>query len=153
MSSTQDMREAWADWKCQEGPGEFVDVELFGKSVGGVAAPAAEAFRALEHALSSAGYEPEQAWAYSCRKIGESEKYSLHAYGIAIDIDPNENPYSAGDPYSGKLKAEHVDAVREIKNAAGTSVWRWGGDFANTPDRMHFQLAVGPDDLSMEPAS
>ncbi len=149
MSRTAEMREAWADWQCQEGPGEYVDAQFFGRSIGGVAAPAAAAFDALEQALRDSGYEPSSAWAYSCRKVGGSDNYSLHAYGIAIDIDVSENPYSEGDAYSGKIKKEHVDAVMGITNSAGDSVWRWGGHFA-TPDRMHFQLDVGPDQLAMD---
>lgn len=138
------LRRVWAPWRCTGGGDQFVPGKFFGKSIGQIPKPAVSAFAALEQALRSTGYSPKSSWSYNCRKISGSDKYSLHSYGIAIDIDPQLNPYSSGDPYAGLLKRKHVKAALAIKNSAGSSVWSWGGNWRK-PDRMHFQLDQGPD--------
>lgn len=137
------LRTLWAQWMCRKGSGQYTDVTFFGKKIGGVPEPAVDAYRALEMALTTVGYQPRSRWAYNCRKITGTSSYSLHSAGIAIDIDPKENPYTSGDKYSGRLKATHLDAVLAIKNRLGDSVWSWGGNWSK-PDRMHFQLDQGP---------
>jgi len=137
------LRTLWAQWMCRKGSGQYTDVTFFGKKIGGVPEPAVDAYRALEMALTTAGYQPRSRWAYNCRKIAGTNRYSLHSAGIAVDIDPKQNPYTSGDKYSGTLKATHVAAVLAIKNRLGDSVWSWGGNW-NKPDRMHFQLNEGP---------
>lgn len=142
-TTSSSLRVLWAKWMCRAG-GSYTDVDFFGRKIGGVPTPAVDAYRAMEEALTSMGYLPKSRWAYNCRKIADSSSYSLHSAGIAIDIDPNENPYSAGDRHSGTIKANHVAAVLAVRNSAGRSVWSWGGNWS-TPDRMHFQLDQGPD--------
>jgi hypothetical protein len=70
---------------------------------------------------------------YEFRNIGGSHKLSMHAYGAAIDLDPENNPrgkkYQAG---TGMMPR----AVIDIFEAQG---WKWGGNFSTTPDCMHFQ--------------
>ncbi len=148
-TSTGDLRRLWADWLCHKGSGGFTNPNFFGKSIGGVAAPATDAFKALEAALRSAGYQPSSSWAYNCRNIAGTNNYSLHSFGIAIDIDPAANPYTTGDPYSGKIKSSHVAAALAIKNVRGRSVWAWGGNWTKR-DRMHFQIDVGPTALEID---
>ena len=148
-TSTASLRNLWSAWRCNEGSGRFGNPMIYGKSVGGVARPAVDAFLALEAALKATGYRANSRWSFNCRTIGKSTKYSLHSYGIAIDIDPRENPFTAGDPYSGKLKRRHVDAVLGIKNTRGQSIWSWGGKWRK-PDRMHFQINRGPNDLEVD---
>jgi hypothetical protein len=142
-ASSTTLRKLWAQWMCRKGSGRYADVEFFGKKIGGVPEPAVDAYRALEMALVATGYQPKSRWAYNCRKIANTSSYSLHSAGIAIDIDPKENPYTSGDKYAGKLKPNHVSAVLGIKNQFGDSVWSWGGNWKK-PDRMHFQLDQGP---------
>ncbi len=152
FGTTADMRRAWSDWLCANGPGQFANVKFFGKGIGGVPAPAVDAYTALESALRATGYQPGGAWSNKCRKIANSTRYSLHSYGVAIDIDSRENPQSVGDPYSGKIKKVHVDAVLRITNTRGRRIWQWGGHWT-TPDRMHFQLDQGPGSVVIDPAS
>jgi peptidoglycan hydrolase-like protein with peptidoglycan-binding domain len=148
-TSTGDLRRLWADWLCHKGSGGFTNPNFFGKGIGGVAAPATDAFAALEKALRSTGYQPSSSWAYNCRNIAGTDNYSLHSFGIAIDIDPTANPFTTGDPYSGKIKAPHVAAVLAIKNQQGRSVWAWGGNWTKR-DRMHFQIDVGPTAVEID---
>lgn len=148
-TTTTRLRSLWADWMCREGGGRFANPSFFGKGIGGVPAPAVDAYRALEAALRATGYDASSRWAYNCRMIAGSNKPSLHSAGIAVDIDPKENPFTKGDPYSGKLTREQVAAVLAIKNSRGRSVWSWGGSWAK-PDRMHFQLDQGPDAVDVD---
>lgn len=148
MTSTK-LRDQWADWRCADGAGRFANPRFFGKRIGGVPDVAVDAFAALETALKATGYEPSSRWAYNCRKIKGTGRYSLHSYGIAVDIDPKQNKYTSGDPYAGKLQPVHVEAVRAIKNVRGRAIWSWGGDWKK-PDRMHFQLDRGPGDLEVD---
>lgn len=148
-TSTTTLRQLWARWMCREGGGSFSDPAIFGKKIGGVPAPAVDAYHALEAALRSSGYAPRSVWAYNCRAIASSGKPSLHSAGIAVDIDPKENPFTPGDKYAGKIKESHVAAVLAVKNTRGTRVWAWGGNWSK-PDRMHFQLDVGPAELDID---
>ena len=142
-ASSATLRKLWKEWMCRRGDGAFVDVDFFGRRIGGVPAPAVDAYRALELALGSAGYRPDSRWAYNCRLIGGTDQPSLHSAGIAVDIDPDENPYTEGDPFAGKFGPDHVAAALAIRNTDGARVWSWGGHW-NKPDRMHFQLDRGP---------
>lgn len=73
---------------------------------------------------------------YNYRRIAESRRLSLHAYGAAIDLDPESNslgvPWRAG---SGMMP-ETVIALFEAEG------WKWGGRFHSRPDCMHFQATA-----------
>ena len=143
--STAALRYLWAGYRCKRG--SWADPTFYGMPIGGCPTPAVDAYKALEQALKSEGYDADAVWSYVCRNIASSGLPSLHGYGIAIDIDWNQNPQtSGGDPYSGKLKKNHVDAVKKIKVANGNSLWWWGGDWTGLTmvDRMHFQLDCTP---------
>ena len=149
-ATTSSLRRMWADWMCKKGSGTYSDPKIFGQTIGTVPTVAVDAFKALEAAITAAGFKPKaRAWAYNCRKIGGSNNYSLHSAGIAIDIDPKDNPYTHGDRYSGTIKEPHVRAVLAIKNSAGKSVWSWGGNWSK-PDRMHFQLDQAPNAVDVD---
>ncbi len=73
---------------------------------------------------------------YNFRRISGSGKLSLHAYGAAIDLDPDRNPLGkAWQPNSGMMP----EAVVALFEAAG---WKWGGRFQTRKDCMHFQATA-----------
>jgi uncharacterized protein YgiM (DUF1202 family) len=156
-----DVRASWKDWHCRRGSGKYVEVRFYGRSLP-VPAPAYDAYKALERALQAAGYPtPQKAGTYVCRHIGDTweqrqkdatgvncgstRSWSLHAYGMAIDIDEDHNRMTdGGDPYEGRMKKHHVDSVLRIKNTAGQTLWEWGGRWDSPVDRMHFQITQSP---------
>jgi D-alanyl-D-alanine carboxypeptidase len=65
------------------------------------------------------------------------KRWSVHAYGEAIDVDTVENPYLEGGrvlPASGPLPAVCSFA------AVG---WLWGGRWTASPDWQHFSKTGG----------
>lgn len=87
--------------------------------------------------------------AFNCRYVAGTTRWSMHAYGKALDINPRENPYvtpsghvspPAGRPYidrsrdaRGLIKRGSV-AHRAFKRVG----WKWGGNWSGTKDYMHF---------------
>ncbi len=68
---------------------------------------------------------------YNYRPIRGSSQLSLHAYGAAIDLDPDHNPMNA---HQGR--GTMPPAVIAMFKAEG---WFWGGDFKGRQDPMHFE--------------
>lgn len=83
--------------------------------------------------------------AFNCRFVGGTSRWSMHAYGEAIDVNPVENPYvrgSTGSPAAGRA---YVDRTRHRKGMAvaggvlvrafASAGWNWGAAFG---DYQHF---------------
>lgn len=85
---------------------------------------------------------------YSCRFISGTTKWSPHAFGIAIDINPSQNPQKS--PLTTVFTPAFVDAVKALVTASGRQVFQWGGDWSGetAPDPMHFQIGATPDELA-----
>jgi D-alanyl-D-alanine carboxypeptidase len=92
--------------------------------------------------------------AFNCRyAIAPGPKrWSAHAYGVAIDVNPVENPYldrgavrpPAGRRYLDRSRARSGMAVRGgvlVRAFAGVG-WSWGGRWAS-PDYQHFSATGG----------
>lgn len=88
---------------------------------------------------------------FNCRlATGSSSTWSQHAYGLAIDINPVQNPYVNGDvvvPARGRRFLDrsldepgmiHADDV--VVQAFADIGWEWGGDYTSIKDYMHFSL-------------
>ena len=102
----------------------------------------AELFR-LEYGRSP---DPSQTGAYNCRKIGSTERWSAHAWGLAVDVDWRKNPMQK--PLTTVVPA----SLREVRSrlttaVTGAPVFRWGGHW-KTPDPMHFEVIATPTELS-----
>lgn len=79
--------------------------------------------------------------AYVCRPITGGTGYSLHAYGIAVDVNWSTNPYGPN-----LVTDMPPGAIREIEalNVDGEQVVRWGGRYSTNKDAMHFEVVVPP---------
>jgi poly-gamma-glutamate synthesis protein (capsule biosynthesis protein) len=89
--------------------------------------------------------------AFNCRPVAGTTRWSEHAYGRAIDINPVENPYVIGNhvsPESGRRYADRSkrlpgmihdgDAVVRAFAAVG---WGWGGHWRSPTDYQHFSAS------------
>jgi poly-gamma-glutamate synthesis protein (capsule biosynthesis protein) len=89
--------------------------------------------------------------AFNCRRVAGTSRWSEHAYGRAIDVNPVHNPYVAGghvSPPAGRRYADRArraagmihagDAVVRAFAAAG---WRWGGAWRGGRDYQHFSAS------------
>ena len=142
----------WAEYRCNTD--DLVYLDLNGRYPVKVQDVLEAATLALSDAIMETGYRTPMGptGSYHCRKIGGSDTWSLHAYGVAIDWDYGENPYDKGGtpPSEGfvtdprfMLTEANVDAVEGIRNEYGESIWRWLG--WSISDFMHFQVNVPPD--------
>ena len=170
--TTQQLRKAWAEFECAE---DRMVMIPFGPDRIRVSPPAAEAFTALAAVLTHHGYviRPEDTDSYNCRQITGGTGKSLHAYGIAVDVNWKTNPFIKHEPgserpvrFSDKTTQEEraldvrfgladtdmteamIADVERIKTKSGLRVFEWGGRWRDRKDCMHFELDVSPDELA-----
>jgi hypothetical protein len=95
----------------------------------------------------TASFECRQAVPSPCTGGSGTGTWSNHAYGLAVDINPRENPYvgcgQSNDPTAQSYRRRSRKrpgmiggrTVRAFANAG----WGWGGSWTgNTKDYMHF---------------
>ena len=86
---------------------------------------------------------------FNCRAITGGTRFSRHAWGRAIDLNPIENPYVSGSTVLPPAGAAYVDRsvyhpgmIRRgdvVTRAFAAAGWTWGGDFRTLADYQHFQ--------------
>jgi hypothetical protein len=93
--------------------------------------------------------------AFNCRYAVAPgpKRWSVHAYGRAIDVNPVENPYVESGrvhPRTGKAYLDRSNvrpgmAVRGglLVGAFASVGWQWGGRWTATPDYQHFSATGG----------
>jgi hypothetical protein len=92
--------------------------------------------------------EADNTSAFNCRKATGSGRWSNHAYGTAIDINPIENPWvepggviyhRASKPYIDRRPRPGM-AVEggALVRAFAREGWKWGGRWKGTKDYQHF---------------
>jgi D-alanyl-D-alanine carboxypeptidase len=95
----------------------------------------------------SGSFECRQAVPSPCTGGRGTGTWSMHAFGLAVDINPVENPYvgcgQSRDPTARRFRdrsRHYRGMVTRRAIAAFRSVgWGWGGAWAgNTKDYMHF---------------
>jgi hypothetical protein len=92
---------------------------------------------------------------FSCREAVPSPctggrgtgTWSMHAYGLAVDLNPLENPYvgcgqsrdPATRPYRDRSRHRRGMVTPRVVHAFRSIGWGWGGSWTgNTKDYMHF---------------
>ena len=73
---------------------------------------------------------------YAFRPVRGGNRLSVHAYGAAVDLDPEGNPLGKEHDCGPLMMPAPVVAIFEAEK------WTWGGRFRNRPDCMHFQAAT-----------
>jgi hypothetical protein len=93
--------------------------------------------------------------AFNCRYAVATgpRRWSVHAYGEAIDVDPLENPYlEAGTVYppAGRRYLDRSDVRPGMAVPGGDLIaafaavgWQWGGRWTGSPDYQHFSATGG----------
>ena len=106
-----------------------------------------DAFRALNACLVKHRYSTRRAdtGAFNCRRITGGSGYSLHAYGIAADLNWSTNPY--GRRLVTDMPGAMVRDIKAIRTNNGKTVFRWGGDYSTNKDAMHYEVICPPADL------
>ena len=144
MRSTAELRILWAP-ACTP---PFARYTLHGGGVVTVDVLVVDAVKALNAVLIDWDYRTRRAdtGAYNCRQITGGTNYSLHAYGIAVDLNWNTNPY--GRTLVTDMPFGMIEAIEGIRTASGVQVWRWGGRYSNNKDAMHFEVVASPAELA-----
>jgi hypothetical protein len=95
----------------------------------------------------TAAFDCRQAVPSPCTGGKGTGTWSMHAYGLAVDVNPVENPYVGCGQSRDPAAKRYFDRSRHLRGmvtpkaiAAFTSIgWGWGGAWVgNTKDYMHF---------------
>jgi len=90
---------------------------------------------------------------FNCRVVvtpdGPGDEFSQHAYGLAVDVNPLQNPFVRSDGWVHNRFAEpYVDRSQDLLgmvhdgdvlvDAFAAIGWAWGGHWSGDKDYMHF---------------
>jgi hypothetical protein len=98
---------------------------------------------------TSGSFECRQAVPSPCTGGSGTGSWSNHAYGLAVDINPVENPYvgcgQSRDPkaqsYRDRSRHRPGMVTAAVRRAFASVGWGWGGSWTgNTKDYMHFSV-------------
>jgi hypothetical protein len=86
---------------------------------------------------------------FNFRNIAGTNTLSRHAMGVAIDINPIQNPYmrgttiwpAAGEPYLNRsyIRQGMIFPGCPVYNAFTSRGWIWGGHWRSPRDYHHFE--------------
>ena len=92
--------------------------------------------------------EADNTSAFNCRYVEGTTRWSNHAFGRAIDVNPIENPYVSGGTTSHAQAARtSIDSKRRpgmayeggaLVRAFDRIGWGWGGRWTSVKDYQHF---------------
>lgn len=93
--------------------------------------------------------EADNTSAFNCRPVTGGGGWSEHAYGLAVDLNPLENPYVAGTTVQPRTARPYVDRDQDLPGmihsgdpvvtAFAAAGWQWGGGWHDPIDWQHFQ--------------
>ena len=86
--------------------------------------------------------------AFNCRPVRGATFFSQHAYGLAVDVNPFQNPYVKGDLVLPELADAYTDRTWRrpgmilpggpVVRAFAAIGWTWGGSWQSLKDLQHF---------------
>ena len=75
-------------------------------------------------------------WGWAYRPIrGKTDGYSNHSSGTAIDLNATTHPLGEWNTFTAGQRNRIRAKLRDYEGAV-----RWGGDYQNRPDDMHFEI-------------
>ena len=103
------------------------------KNAGELLAAFAAEFHALIEPIDEGTLDD---WAYCYRMVrGTTDKLSNHSSGTAIDLNATKHPLGK----AGTFPAAKVPMIQALAKKYGL---KWGGDYQNRKDEMHFEVAL-----------
>ena len=145
MASSTQIRSWWAAWECDidryvKAPFPGVD-RTWALWVADASAPV---WAAVGEIMATTPYlfRESAGGTYNCRPISGTDDMSIHAYALALDLNPSENPHRK--PLTHDYPDEFIRRMEGIE-ASGSPALQWGGRWSN-PDAMHWQINVAPED-------
>jgi D-alanyl-D-alanine carboxypeptidase len=101
------------------------------------------------HGSDYASIQADNTSAFNCRNATGSSSWSEHAYGLAIDLNPCENPYVSADGSEAHKacrayvnRSLHVPGLihagDDVVRAFASVGWGWGGVWQGAVDYQHF---------------
>jgi hypothetical protein len=101
------------------------------------------------HGSDYASIQADNTSAFNCRDATGSSSWSEHAYGLAVDLDPCENPYVYADGYEAHRRCRRyvdrslhdpgiIHAGDKVVRAFASVGWGWGGTWQGDRDYQHF---------------
>jgi hypothetical protein len=90
---------------------------------------------------------------FNCRPVvtpdGAGDTFSQHAYGLAVDVNPLQNPFVRSDGWvRNRFARPYVDRAGDrpgmihegdvVVRAFAAIGWGWGGRWSGDKDYMHF---------------
>ena len=95
--------------------------------------------------------EADNTSAFNCRYVEGTTRWSEHAYGRAIDVNPIENPYVSRGRTSHPASVSYVDRSPRrpgmayegglLVRAFDAIGWGWGGRWTSIKDYQHFSAS------------
>lgn len=86
--------------------------------------------------------------AFVCRPTRGGQSFSEHAYGLAVDVNPFQNPYRRGEVVIPELASAYLDRHTKrpgmivddgpVVSAFDRIGWGWGGRWRGLTDLHHF---------------
>ena len=143
MATSSQVRTWWAAWECN--PARMTKVAFPGDgrswslSVADLSAPV---WKAVAEIMATEPYLflESAGGTYNCRPP------SLHSYGLALDLNPSQNPMAY--PVRYDYPETFITRMEGIR-ANGIQAIQWGGRWSasNPPDTMHWQNNTAPGDI------
>jgi hypothetical protein len=105
--------------------------------------------RAQQTEDPTGSFECRQAVPSPCTGGSGTGSWSNHAYGLAVDLNPQESPYvgcgMSRDPkaqsYRDRSRHRPGMVTAQVRKAFASIGWGWGGSWSgNTKDYMHFSV-------------
>jgi D-alanyl-D-alanine carboxypeptidase len=101
------------------------------------------------HGSDFASIQADNTSAFDCRDATGSSSWSEHAFGLAVDLNPCENPYVSASGYEAHKRCrKYVDrslhdrgiihAGDKVVRAFASVGWAWGGTWQGARDYQHF---------------
>ena len=86
---------------------------------------------------------------FNYRTIPGTSRLSRHAFGMAVDVNPLQNPFVIGTRIRPSTAKEYVDRTKDFphkidkddycKKVFTSYGFRWGGNWRNAKDYQHFE--------------